>query len=108
VIVLVTGLTLGLSNGIRTSDVGGSVGNMLVAALVQLPAVWAVIALSVLFGFLPKFAAAAWAIASLALLISLFGPVVNARKPCSTFRRSPTPRNSRARCSRRPRWSGSS
>jgi ABC-2 type transport system permease protein len=47
--------------------------------LVQLPAVWAVIALSVtLFGFLPKVAAAAWAIASLALLISLFGPVVNA------------------------------
>jgi ABC-2 type transport system permease protein len=79
VIVLVTGLTLGLSDGLRTSDVGGSVGDLLLAALVQLPAVWAVVALAVtFFGFLPKFASGAWAVAMLMLLISMFGPVVNA------------------------------
>jgi ABC-2 type transport system permease protein len=78
-IVLVTGLMLGLSNGMRTSDIGGSVGRLLVAALVQLPAIWIVVGVTVaLFGFLPKFSAAAWGLAGIALLIGLLGPVVNA------------------------------
>jgi ABC-2 type transport system permease protein len=79
VIVLVTGVMLGLSNGMRAHDAGGSVGRMLGAALVQLPAIWVVVGVTVvLFGFVPKFSAAGWGVAGLALLIGLFGPVVNA------------------------------
>jgi ABC-2 type transport system permease protein len=55
------------------------VGRLLVAALVQLPAIWIVVGVTVaLFGFLPKFSAAAWGLAGIALLIGLLGPVVNA------------------------------
>jgi polyether ionophore transport system permease protein len=78
VLLLVGGLFMGLANGLRTDDVGGSVGDSLAGMLVQLPATWVVVALAVtIFGLLPGFSAAAWAVGSLALLISLFGPVVN-------------------------------
>ncbi|MEV6872523.1 ABC transporter permease [Amycolatopsis sp. NPDC051128] len=77
-LLLAAGLFMGLANGLRTGDVGGSVGDSLAGMLVQLPATWVVIALAVtIFGLLPGFSAAAWAVGSLALLISLFGPVVN-------------------------------
>ncbi|WIY04102.1 ABC transporter permease [Amycolatopsis mongoliensis] len=77
-LLLAGGLFMGLANGLRTGDVGGSVGNSLAGMLVQLPAAWVVVALAVtIFGLLPGFSAAAWAVGSLALLLSLFGPVVN-------------------------------
>ncbi|MDT7726283.1 MAG: polyether ionophore transport system permease protein [Actinomycetota bacterium] len=79
VVVLVTGITMGLANGMRTHDVSGSVGDMVLASLVQLPAVWVIVGVTVtLFGVLPKAAPAAWGVAGAALLISMFGPVVNA------------------------------
>jgi ABC-2 type transport system permease protein len=79
VVVVVTGVAMGLANGMRTHDVSGSVGDMLVAALVQLPALWVIVGVSVaLFGVAPKAAAAAWGVAGAALLIAMFGPVVNA------------------------------
>ncbi|HEV7980865.1 ABC transporter permease, partial [Amycolatopsis sp.] len=79
VVVMVTGVAMGLANGMRTHDVSGSVGDMLVAALVQLPALWVIVGVSVaLFGAAPKAAAAAWGVAGAALLIAMFGPVVNA------------------------------
>jgi ABC-2 type transport system permease protein len=79
VIVVVTGVAMGLANGMRTHDVSGSVGDMLVAALVQLPALWVIAGVTVtLFGLAPKAASAAWGVAGLALLIAMFGPVVNA------------------------------
>jgi ABC-2 type transport system permease protein len=78
VLLLAGGLFMGLANGLRTGDVGGSVGDSLAGMLVQLPAAWVVVALAVaLFGLLPGFSAAAWAVGSLALLLSLFGPVVD-------------------------------
>ncbi|MEV6644747.1 ABC transporter permease [Amycolatopsis sp. NPDC051371] len=78
VLLLAGGLFMGLANGLRTGDVGGSVGDSLAGMLVQLPAAWVVVALAVtIFGLLPGFSAAAWAVGSLALLLSLFGPVVN-------------------------------
>jgi ABC-2 type transport system permease protein len=78
-LVLVGGVLLGLTNGLRAGDVGASVGHLLPAVLVQVPAAWVVIGLSTLiFGLLPKFTGASWAVGALALLISLFGPVVNA------------------------------
>ena len=78
VLLLAGGVFMGLANGLRTGDVGGSVGDSLAGMLVQLPAAWVVVALAVtIFGLLPGFSAAAWAVGSLALLLSLFGPVVD-------------------------------
>ncbi|UOZ09305.1 ABC transporter permease [Amycolatopsis sp. WQ 127309] len=78
-LLLTGGLFLGLANGLRTHDVGGSVGDVLSGMLVQLPATWVVIALAVtLFGLRPAYSAAAWGVGALALLISLLGPIVNA------------------------------
>jgi ABC-2 type transport system permease protein len=77
-LLLAGGLCLGLANGLRTGDVGGSVGDALAGMLVQLPAAWVVIALAVtLFGLRPAYSAAAWGVGGLALLLSLFGPVVD-------------------------------
>ena len=53
-------------------------GDMLAGMVVQVPAVWVIIALTVtVFGLAPKFSTAGWAIGSAALLISMFGPIVN-------------------------------
>ncbi|MFJ9784237.1 ABC transporter permease [Amycolatopsis sp. NPDC101161] len=77
-LLLSGGLFMGLANGLRTGDVGGSIGDALAGMLVQLPAAWVVVALAVaIFGLAPQFSAAAWAVGALALLLSLFGPVVN-------------------------------
>lgn len=76
--VAVSGVLLGLSNGLRAGDIGGSLGDMVGASLAQLPALWVIVALAVtLFGLAPKFATAGWAIAGLAMLLTLFGPVLN-------------------------------
>ncbi|MGW4061698.1 ABC transporter permease [Amycolatopsis sp. NPDC004747] len=77
-LLLSGGVFMGLANGLRTGDVGGSLADTLAGMLVQLPAAWVVVALAVaIFGLLPGFSAAAWAVGALALLLSLFGPVVN-------------------------------
>jgi len=79
VVVVVTGVAMGLANGMRTHDVSGSVGDTIVAALVQLPALWVIVGVTVaLFGIAPKAVSAAWGVAGAALLIAMFGPVVNA------------------------------
>jgi ABC-2 type transport system permease protein len=80
-LLALAGAMLGLSNGLRSGDIAGSTGDMMVAMLTQLPAAWVVVAIAVtLFGLLPRFSAAAWGVASLALLISLFGPVLNVQQ----------------------------
>ncbi|MEU0532270.1 ABC transporter permease [Amycolatopsis tolypomycina] len=77
-LLLSGGVFMGLANGLRTGDVGGSLADSLAGMLVQLPAAWVVVALAVtIFGLLPGFSAAAWAVGALALLLSLFGPVVD-------------------------------
>ncbi|MGW5740017.1 ABC transporter permease [Amycolatopsis sp. NPDC003861] len=77
-LLLSGGVFMGLANGLRTGDVGGSLADTLSGMLVQLPAAWVVVALAVtIFGLLPGFSAAAWAVGALALLLSLFGPIVN-------------------------------
>ncbi|WP_410607245.1 ABC transporter permease [Amycolatopsis sp. lyj-109] len=77
-LLLSGGVFMGLANGLRTGDVGGSLADTLAGMLVQLPAAWVVVALAVaIFGLLPGFSAAAWAVGALALLLSLFGPVLD-------------------------------
>jgi ABC-2 type transport system permease protein len=76
-LLAVAGFAMGLLHGLRISDVSGQLPAVLGAVMAQLPAVWIVIAVTVLlFGLLPRFSAASWAAAALFLLLSLFGPIV--------------------------------
>ncbi|QRP45700.1 ABC transporter permease [Amycolatopsis sp. FDAARGOS 1241] len=79
-LVLVGGVFMGISHGLRSgATVGSAVGDLLTAVLVQVPATWVIVSVCVLlFGVLPRFTGLAWAAGALGLLISLFGPVVNA------------------------------
>ncbi|KUL33708.1 ABC transporter permease [Actinoplanes awajinensis] len=55
----------------------GDVGPVLSAALVQLPAIWVLGAVTMLLiGVLPRFAAMAWAAVGLSFLILIFGPLL--------------------------------
>lgn len=70
-ILLLGGLGLGLGHG---EEVGAAVG----ATLAQLPAVWLIGALAaLLYGAAPRYAAAAWAVAGLALILGWIGPALN-------------------------------
>ncbi|TLW93103.1 ABC transporter permease [Saccharomonospora piscinae] len=75
---LATGLGMGLAHGIRSGDVAGQTGEVLLACLVQLPAVFVVAGVAVaLVGFLPAQATFAWAVAAASLLLSMFGAVLD-------------------------------
>ncbi|WP_280305013.1 ABC transporter permease [Nocardia neocaledoniensis] len=74
VALLVAGLGIGVVWGASVGDVGGRLGDSLAAVAVQLPAVWVVTAIALLlFGLLPKYAAAAWAVLSAMIGIELLG-----------------------------------
>ncbi|MBK1784977.1 ABC transporter permease [Prauserella cavernicola] len=78
-LLAVAGFATGLLHGLRVDDLGGQLPAVLGAAMAQLPAVWVVAgAATALFGLLPKLATAAWAVAAVFLLISMFGPIANA------------------------------
>ncbi|MFB6577201.1 MULTISPECIES: ABC transporter permease [unclassified Streptomyces] len=71
VILLLAGLGLGLGHG---REPGAAIG----AALAQLPAVWLIGALAaLLYGAVPQYAAAAWAVAGGALALGWIGPALN-------------------------------
>ncbi|MEU9158961.1 ABC transporter permease [Streptomyces sp. NPDC048424] len=70
-ILLLAGLGLGIGHG---RDVGATVG----ATLAQLPAVWLIGALAaLLYGAVPAYATAAWAVAGTALALGWVGPALN-------------------------------
>ncbi|WP_106181440.1 ABC transporter permease [Prauserella shujinwangii] len=76
-LLAVAGFCTGLLHGLRVGDVGGQLPSVLGATMAQLPAVWVVAGLAVaLFGFLPKAATAAWAVAAAFVLLSMFGPIL--------------------------------
>jgi ABC-2 type transport system permease protein len=76
-ITVIAGFTTGLAHGLQVGDVSGVVGDVLAGTLVQLPAVWVIVAIATaIFGLLPKYTAAAWGVMAAALLISMFGPIV--------------------------------
>jgi ABC-2 type transport system permease protein len=76
-ITVIAGFTTGLAHGLQVGDVSGVVGDVLAGTLVQLPAVWVIVAIATaIFGLLPKYTAAAWGAIAAALLISMFGPIV--------------------------------
>ncbi|WP_042450025.1 ABC transporter permease, partial [Streptacidiphilus jiangxiensis] len=79
VLLLVGGLTAGLGAGVVFGDVPGWTGRLLVAGLVQLPAVWVFAAVTVaLFGLLPQWTSAAWGVLGVLLFIAYLGPALNA------------------------------
>jgi ABC-2 type transport system permease protein len=78
VLLLLVGLTTGLVYGAHTGDMGKALGQLLGAALVQLPAVWVLAGIAVaLFGLVPRLAAAAWGALVAFLLLTEFGSFLN-------------------------------
>ena len=70
-LLAVAGLAGGLAYGAQTGDVGGQVGRLLGAAMVQLPATWVLAGLgTTLIGFWPRLSSLAWA--ALVLFVLLF------------------------------------
>jgi ABC-2 type transport system permease protein len=68
------GLAMGMTHGLNTGDVSGQVPRVLAGAMVQLPAVWVLAAVTVvLFGLLPRFAPVSWGALATCLLLLLVG-----------------------------------
>jgi ABC-2 type transport system permease protein len=74
VVLGVAGLMEGLVYGLIANDVGGQLSNALSGTMAQLPAVWVIAAVAVLFfGLLPRWAPAAWGALAVCVLVMLVG-----------------------------------
>jgi ABC-2 type transport system permease protein len=72
--LLAVGAAAGLSYGAAVGDIGGRVPRLVAAALVQLPAVWLLVGVSLLlFGLVPRLSGLAWAVVGLTAFLTLFG-----------------------------------
>ena len=68
------GVAVALTYGAAIGDIAGTAPGALAGALVQLPAVWICVGITmVLFGWLPRFTPAAWAVYVMFLLIFSIG-----------------------------------
>ncbi len=68
------GLAMGLTHGLNTGDVGRELPRVLAGAMVQLPAVWVLAAVTVvLFGVLPRLATVGWGALAICVLFGLVG-----------------------------------
>lgn len=77
VLLAAAGLATGLGAAIVTGD-GSHVGEMLVAHLNQVPAVWVVVGVAaLLFGVLPRAVPASWALVAFGMIASTFGPLLD-------------------------------
>jgi ABC-2 type transport system permease protein len=78
VAILVAGLVAGLTYGTAAADVGGKLPMVLGAAVVQLPAVWLLVAVTVtVFGLLPRFTPVSWGILVAFIAVYLLGSLAN-------------------------------
>jgi ABC-2 type transport system permease protein len=76
-LVLLTGLSAGLTLGAVEGDVGEGVGRVVPAALAQLPAVWVLAGVTAaFFGISRRLATAAWAVLVACLLLGQLGEVL--------------------------------
>jgi polyether ionophore transport system permease protein len=76
VLLAVAGLASGLADAARSGD-AGQVPRLLGAAMAQLPAAWLLAGVAIaLFGYLPRLAAAAWAVLMACLLFGQLGPLL--------------------------------
>ncbi|MGW5242075.1 ABC transporter permease [Monashia sp. NPDC004114] len=76
VVMALVGASAGLVDGRRTGDVAGSVGRLVAASLVTLPAIWVCIAIAVAFvGLVPRFTGLVWAVLIAFLLLGEFATI---------------------------------
>ncbi|NEW54735.1 ABC transporter permease [Nocardia cyriacigeorgica] len=76
VAMLTAGLLGGLVYGIAADDIGGKLPGVVAAALVQLPAIWLFVAITVaLFGLAPRWTPVAWGVLTAAIAVFLLGSV---------------------------------
>ena len=74
-LLLLVGVSAGVSSAVQADD-SGQVGRIVVAALVQTPAVWTVVAIVVLaFGFAPRQTYLGWVALTVFVLLGEFGPL---------------------------------
>jgi len=82
VLLLVTGIGAGLAYGVAIHDVGGQLGSLVGAALAQWPAAVVPAAITLaLFGFVPRFTTAAWAVLGAFVLLGQVGPLLHVGQP---------------------------
>jgi ABC-2 type transport system permease protein len=74
VVLAVAGFLEALTYGLMSNNVGGQLSGELSGTMAQLPAVWVLAAVAVvLFGLLPRWAAAAWGALAVCLFVLLVG-----------------------------------
>jgi ABC-2 type transport system permease protein len=74
VVLAAAGLIEGVTYGAVSHDGGGQLGRVLASTMAQLPAVWVLAGVAVLlFGILPRWAAAAWGALAACVLLLLVG-----------------------------------
>jgi ABC-2 type transport system permease protein len=77
VLLAIAGLATGLGATIVTGD-GSHVGEMVLAHLNQVPAVWVVLGVAaMLFGVLPRGVPAAWTLVAFGMIAGTFGPLLD-------------------------------
>ncbi|MCC5575650.1 ABC transporter permease [Microtetraspora sp. AC03309] len=68
------GLAMGLTHGLNTGDVGHELPRILAGAMVQVPAVWILAAITIaLSGLVPRLAAVSWGALAICLLFGMVG-----------------------------------
>ncbi|CAM3870730.1 ABC transporter permease [Kibdelosporangium persicum] len=77
VMLVAAGLAMGVAYGISVGDVSGQLGNVLEAALVQLPATLVVAGIAMaLFGLAPRYVIGSWAALTVFWLLGQLGPML--------------------------------
>jgi ABC-2 type transport system permease protein len=77
--MLIAAVVAGLTYGASAGDPTGKLSTVLGTAAVQLPAVWSLVAVTVLlFGALPRFTSTAWAVLVVFVAVFLMGSLANA------------------------------
>jgi len=76
-LLLIAGVTAGLTHGLSTGDLAIQLPRVLGAALVQIPAALVLASITVaLFGWAPRIATAAWGVLAAFLLLGQLGPLL--------------------------------
>ncbi|MFE9691598.1 ABC transporter permease [Micromonospora sp. NPDC005806] len=77
VVLVVTGLAIGVTYGVSVHDVPGQLPRMAGAGLAQVPAAWVLAGVAVLlYGLAPRLAPAAWALLAVCVLLGQLGAVL--------------------------------
>ncbi|WP_072804811.1 ABC transporter permease [Rhodococcoides yunnanense] len=82
VAMLVVGFATGITYGLGVGDLGSVLPGVLGGALSQLPAVWVLAGVTVLlFGAIPRWTSAAWAVLAACVLLGQVGTVIGLPQP---------------------------